>query len=32
MNAHVDTDFTRRGLLQGGGALIVGFSLAGATP
>ena len=30
MNAfHTDTDFSRRELLKGGGALIVGFSLAG---
>src|SRR3954469_6052561 len=32
MNMQVDTDFTRRNLLKGGGALIVGFSLAGGTP
>src|SRR6185369_3305289 len=31
MNIHVDTDFTRRDLLKGGGALIVGFSFAGGT-
>ena len=29
MNNHIETDFTRRDLLKGGGALIVGFSLAG---
>src|SRR3954469_12051039 len=32
MNIQVDTDFTRRNPLKGGGALIVGFSLAGGTP
>ena len=31
MNMHIDNDLTRRDLLKGGGALIVGFSLAGGT-
>ena len=31
MNAHqTDLNFSRRDLLKGGGALIVGFSMAGA--
>jgi CO/xanthine dehydrogenase Mo-binding subunit len=30
MNIHTETSFSRRDLLKGGGALIVGFSIAGA--